>query len=388
MSLRYRVAALFAAYFFGLGLFLPYFPLVLAQAGLSPAEIGTVLALPLAVRLIANPLVGALADRYARPGPALAVLSALAALGFAGLSAASGFWSIALLLAVTSLAWGPIVPLSDALAARVAREGGGDYGRMRLWGSIAFIVANLGGGALVGAATDVVVVGGIVAGLAVSAFVAMSLPVASVRAAPEIALPADAPAPVAPPARTLWSPRFLLIIAAAGCVQASHAAYYAFSALHWSQAGLSGVWVGAFWGLGVVTEIVLFAMAGRIGARLGPGGLLALGAGAAILRWVLFPFAVDPVSIATLQVLHGLTFGATHLGGVAFVAASAPRHWAGAAQGVASTVVGGLTALASALAGVLYAIGPALAFDAMAGLAALGLVSLALARLAVRPASP
>lgn len=385
MSLRYRVAALFAAYFFGLGLFLPYFPLVLAEAGLSPAEIGTVLALPLAVRLIANPLVGALADRYARPGPALAVLSALAALGFAGLAAVSGFWSIALLLAVTSLAWGPIVPLSDALAARVQREGGGDYGRMRLWGSIAFIVANIGGGALVGAATELVVVGGIVAGLAVSAFVAMALPVASVRAAPQTASPQD---PTAPPARTLWSPRFLLIIAAAGCVQASHAAYYAFSALHWSQAGLSGVWVGAFWGLGVVTEIALFAMAGRIGARIGPGGLLALGAGAAILRWVLFPYAVDPVSIAALQVLHGLTFGATHLGGVAFVAASAPRHWAGAAQGVASTVVGGLTALASALAGVLYAIGPALAFDAMAGLAALGLVSLALARLAFHPASP
>ena len=385
MLLRHRVAALFATYFFGLGLFLPYFPMVLEEAGLRAAEIGAVLAVPLVVRLIANPFVSALADRFASPGLALSLLGGLAALGFASLALITGFWAIALLLAATSLAWGPIVPLSDALAARIDREGRGDYGRMRLWGSIAFIAANLIGGVFVGTATSLVVIGGIVGGLVVLSITAWGLPLArdgdvhdaDVRMTDAGASVEELSADVGGSTlKTLGRADVMLVLIAAGCVQASHAAYYAFSALYWSGAGLDGVAVGALWGLGVVTEIILFAVAGRIALWIGPGGLLVLGAVAGIVRWVLFPFALDPVSIAALQLLHGLSFGATHLGGVAFVADRAPARWAGAAQGVASTVIGALTALASALAGLLYALGAVFAFFAMAGLAALGLLFL------------
>lgn len=383
MPLRYRVASLFAAYFFGLGLFLPFFPLVLAEAGLGAAEIGSLLALPLLIRLVANPLVSALADRYLRPGQAIALLSAVACAGFGALFLVSGFWPTALVLAATSLAWGPLVPISDALAARVQRRGGGDYGRMRLWGSIAFVVANLVGGLLVGAWSSSVVLGGILAGLAVSAVVGWFLPLARLRdeSAPD---EAQAPEP-GRGAAILYAPSFLIVIAAVGLVQASHAAYYTFSALYWSQAGLGGTQVGLLWGLGVVTEVLLFSMAARIGARIGSGGLLALGAVAAVVRWLAFPFAVDLWTISALQLLHGLTFGATHLGGVAYVARMAPPQWAGAAQGIASTIVGVMSATATALAGVLYAQGAEPAFFAMAGLAGLGGTLLCVSLLWGRP---
>lgn len=396
MPLRARVAALFAAYFFGLGLFLPFFPLVLAEAGLGAGEIGTLLAVPLVVRLAANPLISAAVDRFASPGRAIGLLSLLAAIAFSGFFVVEGFLASALLLVVISIAWSPLMPLGDALAARVEREGEGDYGRMRMWGSISFILANLAGGALVGQWTVEVVVGGIVAGLAGAALAGWSVPLGRIRVlenesvsfvSPDLALAGLETEEVGHGRRRgslaaklhllrgearFLDTGFILVVLAAGCVQASHAAYYAFSALFWSGIGLSGIWVGGLWGLGVITEIGLFAMSAGVRARLGVTGLLALGIGGAVLRWLLFPLASDPASIAALQLLHGLSFGATHLGAVAFVARNAPPQWAGAAQGVMSMAGGVVTAIASAAAGLLYATGAVPAFAAMAGLAALG----------------
>lgn len=396
MPLSARVAAIFAAYFFGLGLFLPFFPLVLASSGLSAGEIGTLLAVPMVVRLAANPLIGAIVDRFGTPGRAIALLSIIAAIAFSGFFVAKSFLASALLLVAISIAWSPLMPLGDALAARVEREGKGDYGRMRLWGSVSFIVANVIGGVLIGEWTVTVVIGGIVVGLFAAGLAALtvSLPRVEVSenesvsiASPDLALAEvvdDAsPPPVAAGRRrrglgellregTFVTPGFLLVILAAGCAQGSHAAYYAFSALHWSQAGLSGTAVGIFWGVGVITEIALFAASARVRAVLGINGLLAIGIAGAVLRWLLFPLAEAPLSILLLQLLHGLSFGATHLGAVAFVARMAPPQWAGAAQGINSMVIGAVTALASAGAGYLYALGPMPAFVAMAGLAAAG----------------
>ncbi|SOB89217.1 MFS transporter [Stappia indica] len=394
MPLHARVAAIFAAYFFGLGLFLPFFPLVLSNAGLSPGEIGTLLAIPMLVRLAANPLIGAAVDRFGTPGRAVALLSILAAIAFSGFFLAKSFFASAVLLVVISIAWSPLMPLGDALAARVEREGKGDYGRMRLWGSVSFIVANVIGGALIGEWTTGVVVGGIVAGLVAAGAAALSVKLPRIRvdenesvsiASPDTALAEvmeeGAPQPV--PARrkglaallregAFVTPGFLLVILAAACAQASHAAYYAFSALHWSQTGVSGAAVGIYWGLGVITEIGLFAASARVRAVLGVNGLLAIGIAGAVLRWILFPFVEDPVSIVLVQLLHGLSFGATHLGAVAFVARMAPPQWAGAAQGVNSMVIGAVTALASAAAGVLYASSPVSAFLAMSVLSGIG----------------
>lgn len=396
MPLHARVAAIFAAYFFGLGLFLPFFPLVLSEAGLSPGEIGTLLAIPMLVRLAANPLIGAAVDRFGTPGRALALLSSLAAVAFSGFFLAKSFLASALLLVVISIAWSPLMPLGDALAARVEREGKGDYGRMRLWGSVSFIVANVIGGSLIGEWTTGVVVGGIVAGLVAAAAAALSVKLPRIQvdenesvsiASPDIALAEvmedEAPGPVPANERrkglaallregAFVTPGFLLVILAAACAQASHAAYYAFSALLWSQTGVSGTAVGIYWGLGVITEIGLFAASSRVRAVLGVNGLLAIGIAGAVLRWILFPFVEDPVSIVLVQLLHGLSFGATHLGAVAFVARMAPPQWAGAAQGVNSMVIGAVTALASAIAGMLYASSPVTAFVAMSVLSGIG----------------
>ncbi|MAA97497.1 MAG: MFS transporter [Stappia sp.] len=373
MTQGHLVASLFAAYFFGFGLFLPFFPVVLRDSGLSPGEIGTLLSLPMLVRLAANPLVGALADRFATPRVAVSVLSALSAALFLAFFLASAFWAYAVLLVAVALVWSPLIPIEDAVAARLDREGKGQYGRMRLWGSISFIAANLvGGTAAASAHAAPAVIGGIAAGLVVSALVGLKLTVPSAR---EAERGPDDEQRVEGRAKSGMG--FLLVVVGAGILQGSHGAYYGFSALFWEAEGFGGLAIGILWGLGVTTEIVLFAFAGSVGARIGSLGILGVGAGAAILRWVLFAQVSGPLATGSLQLLHGLSFGATHLGAVAYVAARAPRRWAGFSQGLLSMVFGFFTALASALAGLLYQSGPSLAFQAMAAMAALGTLLLA-----------
>ena len=152
----------------------------------------------------------------------------------------------------------------------------------------------------------------------------------------------------------LRTPGFAMVAAAAGLIQASHAVYYGFSSLDWKAAGLDGTAVGILWAIGVAAEITLFAFSGRLPLWLRPPVLLLAGALGASLRWGIM--ALDPPTAALpfLQCLHGLSFGATHLGAIGFVARAAPAGRAATAQGSLAVVLGGTMALSMGFSGVLY----------------------------------
>ncbi|MXN63680.1 MFS transporter [Stappia sp. GBMRC 2046] len=356
-----RTGGFFAAYFFGIGLFLPFFPLLLSANGHGPAEIGTLLAVPIAVRLVANPLMTNLADRLQATKGSIVIFAVVSAILFLVLVKPLGFWATFFLLALIAAFWSPILPLSDAMAVNLVRKRRGDYGRMRLWGSIAFVVANLAGGVLLQYFSASWLIGGIVGGLVVVFALAVTMPACEgEETGGDNSGGSDT--------SVLKSPVFLLFLAAAGLVQASHAAYYGFGSLYWTQNGIAETAVGALWMLGVVTEILLFYFASRLQSRISPVGFLLIGSAAAVLRWLLFPFVTDFALIVVLQGLHGLTFGATHLGAVGLIAKAVSSRRSGTGQGLLSTAVGGMSALATAAAGPLFGSDPAAAFQLMAAM--------------------
>jgi PPP family 3-phenylpropionic acid transporter len=178
------------------------------------------------------------------------------------------------------------------------------------------------------------------------------------------------------------------LIAAAGCVQASHAGVYAFGSLHWQQQGFSEPAIGSLWAMGVVAEIVLFAAAGRIVGRPSSGlGFLIVGAGAAVLRFALMALTPGLVATFALQTLHGLSFGATHLSAMAAISHLAPARARGRAQGFLSTGISLGIAAGTVLSGLLFQAGGARVFAAMAPIAAVGL-GLALVAARVLAAQP
>lgn len=245
-------------------------------------------------------------------------------------------------------------------------------------GSIGFLLANFAGGAALGAMGERLAVPLL---LTVLALIAAGVVATSrIEAPPVPPRHPEAGRPALP--GVLW-----FSIGAAALIQSSHAAIYAFGSIHWSTHGIPTAWIGTLWAIGVASEILLFALIGRLPPRWrNPFALLALGGGAALLRAVGMAAFGDRLGpVIALQVLHGLTFGATQLGAMAAVSRFAPDGARGRAQGTVSSAGALASASATLMTGVAYqAGGGPLAFVLMAPLAGLGLCLVARAAQAAR----
>jgi len=372
-----RLALFYASLFVVLGVQLPFLPVWLAARGLDAQAIGIALALPMILRLFAIPMATRAADRHDALRAAMVLAAVAALLGFAVLGLAEGVPAIAVVYALAATAFMPLFVLSDVYALRGLAPHRRAYGPVRLWGSVAFVVTTLAAGYLL----DIIAAGHliwlVVAALGLCAAAACAL-------APLGARPA-AVAGTTPPARVLLrDPAFLAIAVAASLIQGSHALYYSFSTLDWQAAGYGGGSIGMLWALGVVAEIVLFALSARLPAAFTPGVLVVIGAGGALVRWSAMAFGPAGLALPLLQCLHALSFGATHLGTLAFIAAVAPAGLAATAQGYVSVILGVTMAAATGLSGLLYGRFGAAGYGAMAVLAGLGLI-VALMALRMRP---
>jgi PPP family 3-phenylpropionic acid transporter len=162
------------------------------------------------------------------------------------------------------------MPLAETYALKGLTARGMSYGPVRLWGSAAFIIGNFAAGY----AADVIparhLIWMIAAASLLTAMAAFTL--APLSTAPPVQS-ADKPAP----RHLLRQPAFIAVLAAASLIQASHAVFYGFSALAWRSAGLDGMTIAALWALGVVAEIVLFALHGRLPPLFQPSVLLMVG---------------------------------------------------------------------------------------------------------------
>jgi PPP family 3-phenylpropionic acid transporter len=359
-----RLALFYAGLFVVVGIQLPYFPVWLQAKGLDAEAIGLVVATPILVRVVAVPIAARLADRHGALRQVLVASSAGAVIGYALVGWAEGLPAILASVALAAALAAPAIPLADAYALKGLALRRRAYGPVRLWGSAAFIAANLAAGFASGYIAPTGYIWLIVAASAAAA--AASLALRPLRPGGE----AERGAPRRR-RRLLAMPGVLPVAVGASLIQASHAVYYGFSTLDWTGKGLSGTAIGALWALGVAAEIVLFALSPRIPA-LTPRVLLIVGATGAAVRWT--GMALDPPAalLVPLQCLHALSFGASFLGAVQFLSRLAPEGEAATAQGDFSTLQGIVTAAATGLSGVLFGSFGTLAYAAMAACAAVG----------------
>jgi PPP family 3-phenylpropionic acid transporter len=369
----WRLAAFYAAFFAFSGIAMPFFPAWLQAKELDARATGIVLAVPMFMRLVSVPSVARLADRRSALRAALIASAFGSAAAYLILSQMSGFVPILVAVSVASLATAPAMPLTDAYALKGLTQRGRAYGPVRVWGSVAFVVANFGAGLLIDRIAPAGIIWLLFGSLVLVAAVALMLrPIAQDRVSAE---KSDATA-----GKLLLSPGFWMVTGGASLIQASHAVYYGFSVLDWRAKGLEASSIGGLWGLAVIAEIVLFAYSARIQQRLGALGLLGAGACGAVVRWGVMSLNPPLLLLPALQSLHALSFGATHLGSMQLLAHLAPARQFATAQGDFATVLALVMAGGMALSGVLYADLGDRAYAAMALAAALGGVFVLLAR--------
>src|SRR5260370_8417102 len=217
-----RIAIFYAAMFVLAGIVMPFFPVWLQATGLDSRETGVGLAVPMLMRLVSVPLLARLADRWSAFRAALIAASVGSVLAYALLSQVAGFVPILLAVALAAVGTAPALPLTDAYALKGLGLRGRAYGPVRLWGSVAFVAANLGAGLVVDRIAPIHIIWLLVAALVLVAAVSLAL-----RPLPPAPPPREEPGP--PGRKLLLSPAFLATTPAPTPIPASPAVRYRFS---------------------------------------------------------------------------------------------------------------------------------------------------------------
>ncbi|WP_340479962.1 3-phenylpropionate MFS transporter [Vibrio anguillarum] len=363
------ISQYFIGFFFAYGVYLPFWALWFENQGVSATDIGVLIGMGFATRCVANLVITPRIHKAELLLPALRWLS-LAAFLFIGFHFFTGgsFWLMALATVLFNLCCGPVVPLSDAMANYYARLKMLDYGRTRLWGSVAFIAGSTVVGVLVARYGSDMILYTALAGVFVSLLISLRNP----NPMPVTVGDAHAVRPKLTQLLREWPVIKFLILAA--LIQGSHAAYYSFSSIHWKAAGHSEELIGYLWSLGVAAEVAVFALSKRLFSGWSLRTLFVVASIGVVVRWTLMASTTALLALGTIQLLHGVTFAMAHIAAIQYIQ-HAPQSKMVAMQALYNAIpLGAFIALMTTLSGWGYERWGANVFWAMAAMGILALL--------------
>jgi len=385
MSALARFIALYALMYAAFGVSSPFMPAFFEGRGLGPEQVGILFGAGTAIRLIAGPLAGRLADLSQALRGVLATCALTAAVVALGLLSAPALMPLLLTSLLYAAALAPTTTLADALALGAAQPGPGrpgfEYGWVRGTGSAVFIIGTLISGQVVASwgLASIIIFQAVL--LVAAAGAAMLVPIGEPQRA---GTPSMARGGVV---TLLGMPAFRRVMLVSALVLGSHAMHDTFAVIRWSAAGITSGVASVLWSASVAAEVLVFFVIGPpLLKRLGPAAVVALAATAGVVRWVAMASSTSVLALALVQPLHGLTFAALHLACMRVISVIVPPHLAATAQAMYALSAGATTALLIVASGSLYGAVGARGFLVMALLCA---AALPLARgLRWVPASP
>lgn len=343
------LALSYFTYFFSYGIFLPFWGVWLKGEGIAPETMGILLGAGLVARFLGSLLI---APRVKDPSHLVSALRLLALLTLAfavGFCFGNGWGWLMLVIAGFNLFFSPLVPLTDALAATWQKQIRMDYGRVRLWGSLAFVIGSALTGQLVAVWGHNAILYSLI--LSVLAMLLGMLLKPSVMPQGEARTHGGAE-------RSLWALlkegpvwRFLLCVT---LLQGAHAGYYSFGSIYWQEAGYSASTIGYLWSLGVVAEVIIFASSNLLFRRWNARNLLLLSACCGVLRWSLMAYSTELGWLLLIQILHCGTFTVCHLAAMRFIAARQGQEVIQLQAVYSALAMGGGIAVMTVIAGFLF----------------------------------
>jgi PPP family 3-phenylpropionic acid transporter len=297
--------ALFLFFYYAYaGTFSTYASLFFQGRGMAVAQIGVLMSLIQVLRIVGPNLWGYVADHSERRVLVLRLSGLAALIIFSGFYFGSGFAQFLLLMVLLNLFTSAQGPICEALMLSEMRGDLTHYGRIRLWGSIGFIVAVM----LASYAMDIF---GSEALLWVTSAILLCVVAAAfrLREAPRVVHQAPPPALLA----VLRQKAVLAFFASTALMVAAHTSLYTFYSLFLERHGYSKTVIGAMWSLGVVAEVVLFYYQAPLLRRWGPRRLLYLTFGIAVVRFALIGAGATSLAILLLaQLMHAASFALHH----------------------------------------------------------------------------
>lgn len=367
MRLQPRLASFYLFYYATVGAFMPYWSPYLAARGFSPVQMGIAYALMGMMRTVVPLAWGTYADHHGGRirlirGASLAALILFLMIPFMP----SVLWVGVVMMGYTVF-WHALLPQFEAVTLSHLSAIGGDYARVRLWGSVGFIITVLGLGFLLDI-TGILwlpwLVGTFWLGMALSTWTVPEPPAFHLNQAERPSIWA-----------ALKNPAALALLFACFCSQLSYAPYYNFFTLFLERHHYAHAYIGLLWAVGVVAEIVMFMMASRVIGDIGSRKVMLIALAATVMRWTATASAVDSLAVLLIaQMSHALSFGAYHAVAMHYVQRLFPGALQGRGQAVYNAVAYGIGgSIGSIASGYLWeGLSPEAVFYSAAAVALIG----------------
>ena len=340
-----RYLLVFASYYFvafiAWGISVPYLPLFFKRSGRSDAEIGALLAVIPLLTMLSPPIWGAVADRLRNKKAILLTVLCVSALVFPCFWIGRSFLAAMVVMIVFAFFFTPSEPLADAITMEHLPRAGGDYGKIRLWGSLGFIFPLLLMGAILKSTF-----GADIGVRSLAPIFALFVLFRLLALAWATRLPAGDHLHLGGfdwRALRVLAVRPLVVLAACAFIsRLGTQGLYVFFSIYLDKLHVGDNLKGCFWAIGVLSEVVVMYFAARIMACISIKWLFALSLAASAIRLFAFSFPLSFTAIAVIAPLQGLSFAAFHVPAVTYVNRIAPAHLRASGQTLLSALVAGL----------------------------------------------
>lgn len=336
-------AALYFITFCSTGVLIVYLNLYLKRAGLSDSQLGTAAAIPSLMTIFSPPIWGMIADSVKDMRRVLVVLFLAAGMLYPLLLFTNNYYAILGIIMLTSFFYLPNIPLSDALTLNHIARYGGDYGRIRLWGSIGAASSMLLFKVILKDGSNAVNQFGYGLFSVFVFFVVFRL----LGAIWSLIVPQPEDVESRKPVKWKELTKFItvnliLVLTAALIARTAMQAYYVFFSIYLDRVGISDSSKGIFWALGVASEVGMMFFVGKLINKIGMKRTLALSMLGMTVRLFIYSLELSVIGIVFAQLFHSLTFSTFHISIVNFVNNAFPGRIRASGQTLYNSVVWGI----------------------------------------------
>lgn len=304
MPYYWRLSAFYFFYFASVGALYPFWGLYLKEEGFSSLQIGQMMAVIMATKIISPNIWGWLADHTGKSMQIVRLGTFISLICFSFVFIGSEYFWLLAVMAAFSFFWNAALPQFDATTMNHLGDHVHRYSGIRLWGSVGFIIAVAGLGAVLDSQGTAMLPWVLL--LIVTAIWLMSMMVPE-KAAQHLTLNHE------PFLKVLLQPKVAALLLICFLVQVSHGPYYTFYSIYLEEAGYQRSVIGLLWALGVLAEVGIFLLMHKLVPRYGLRLLLLVSLLLTGLRWVLIGFFVNsPTIIVLAQLFHAASFGIYH----------------------------------------------------------------------------
>jgi len=309
-SFRFIIGSQYFLYFGIMGIFLPYFNLYCFHLDFTGFQIGLLSALR-TVAIVLFPLFwGALADRFQIRKPIYILCNFVSAGIWTCYLYTTDFWLMLIITVCYGIFYAPIISFLEAFTMDVLGKEKKSYGRLRAWGSIAFIVIVIVLGRIIDLFSIEIIIAVILAGSLLQALISVRIPDVVISSKKES---------FTPKAKVLLKRRVTVFLFCAFLMLVSHGTYYGFFSIHLDSLGYGKTFIGITWALASIAEIFVMIKSDKIFKRFSLENVLVFSFMMATLRWLMLFFVKSPVLILISQVFHAITYGAFHIASILYI---------------------------------------------------------------------